>query len=59
MKRKLYVTPKLEVLEIKSPLLMLTVSSEKEEAGTGHGSVGNETPDLAPTRRGTWGNLWA
>ena len=50
----------MEVLELETTQLMLTASGETGSAGTGGtvGGSGDGTPDLAPNRRGTWGNLW-
>ena len=56
--KKQYVMPVAEVVEIKSPQLMLSVSGEQSGVGKGDGSVGNNTPDLAKQKHGTWGNLW-
>ena len=55
---KQYIAPITEVVEIETPQLMLTISGEQDGVGTGSGSAGNGTPDLANDRRGRWGNLW-
>ena len=57
-KRKTYIQPTIDVVEIEMESLMQTVSSEQGQAGTGSGPVGDETPDLARKYRGTWGDLW-
>ena len=58
--KKRYIAPQMEVLELETTQLMLTASGETGSAGTGGtvGGSGDGTPDLAPNRRGTWGNLW-
>ena len=55
---KQYIAPVVKVVEIETPQLMLTLSGELDGVGTGSGSAGNDTPDLANKRRGRWGNLW-
>lgn len=57
-KKKAYIQPAIEVVGIEMESLMQTVSSEQGQTGTGSGSVGDETPDLARKYRGTWGDLW-
>lgn len=56
--KKRYVKPDMEVLEIENEILMMAMSSEQSNVGTGNGPAGDETPDLSNKRRGTWGNLW-
>ena len=56
--KKQYVMPIIDIINIEHEALMLTVSGEQSNAGTGSGTVGNETPNLSNKRRGTWGNLW-
>ena len=60
MKKKRYITPQVEVLELETPQLMVATSGETGSAGAGGnvGGSGEGTPDLAPDRRGSWGNLW-
>lgn len=58
MTKKRYIAPQLEIVTLDTPVLMLTASGETGSAGTGSGSVGDETEDLSTRRRGTWGNLW-
>ena len=54
-----YVAPTIEVVEIENQQLMLTVSGEQIEVGSGNNSgSGVGTPDLVNKRRGKWGNLW-
>ena len=48
----------MEVLELETPQLMFTTSRETSSLGTGSGSADDTTPDLATSRRGSWGDLW-
>ena len=56
--KKRYVAPIIDIVDIEYEVLMLAVSSEQSNTGTGSGTAGNDTPDLSNKRRGTWGNLW-
>ena len=59
--KKQYVTPIIDIVDIDPEFLMLTMSSEQSNAGTGNGTADDDTPDLSNKRRlrrGTWGNLW-
>lgn len=60
MKRKAYIKPTMEVIELESPPLMLILSVEDPEL-TVDGDVVIDTRDeqLVSSRRGEWGNLWA
>ena len=56
--KKQYVTPIIDIVDIEPESLMLTVSSEQTNVGTGNDTAGNDTPDLSNRHRGSWGNLW-
>lgn len=56
--KKEYLKPALEVVEYSSEILMNVTSGEQGSTGTGDGEVGDDTPDLAGRRRGSWGDLW-
>ena len=58
MIKQKYIAPRVEIVEIGAPQLMLVASGETDSTGTGGGSVGDDTEDLSTTRRGTWGDLW-
>ena len=58
MTKQKYIAPQMEIVEFDAPQLILAASGETTGAGTGSGSVGDETEDLSTTKRGTWGNLW-
>lgn len=58
MMKKEYLEPTIEVVEFASEVLMNLTSADTDGAGTGDGEAGDETPDFAGRRRGTWGNLW-
>ena len=58
MIKQKYIVPRVEIVEIVAPQLMLVASGETGGVGSGGGSVGDDTEDLSTTRRGTWGNLW-
>ena len=58
MTKQKYIAPRMEVIELEVQETILVVSGETGSAGTGEGSVGDETEDLSTTKRGTWGNLW-
>lgn len=60
MKRKAYIKPTMEVIELESEPLMLILSVEDPEL-TVDGDVVIDTRDeqLVSSRRGEWGNLWA
>ena len=57
-KKKKYIAPKMEVIELDAPQLMLSASGETGSTGTGNGEATDEDPELANGRRGTWGSLW-
>lgn len=48
----------MEIVELDAPGLILAASGETGSAGTGGGTVGDDTEDLSTTKRGTWGDLW-
>ena len=54
MKKKAYIAPQMEVIEIDT-VQMLAASAENIPVG-GNGQGGGEA--LSNDRRGTWGNLW-
>lgn len=56
--KKRYSKPIVEIIALESENLMVILSCETGEVGTGEGEVGDETPDLVVERRGEWGNLW-
>ena len=58
MTKRKYIAPRMEIVELDAPQLILAASGETGSAGTGGGYVGDETEDLSTTKRGTWGNLW-
>ena len=58
MKKQKYIAPKMEVIEFDAPLLILAASGETSSSGTGSGTAGDDDPELANGRRGTWGSLW-
>lgn len=60
MKRKVYIKPAMEVIELESEPLMLILSVEDPELPV-DGDVVIDTRDeqLVSSRRGEWGNLWA
>ena len=55
MKKKAYIAPQMEVIEIDT-VQMLAASAEDIPV-VGEGGGGTEI--LSNGRRGTWGNLWA
>ena len=46
MIKQKYITPRVEIVEIDVPQLMLVASGETDDAGTGKDPVGDETEDL-------------
>lgn len=56
--KKQYVKPVIEAIEVEYESLMTTASGETTGAGTGGGTVGDETPGLSNSHRGSWGSLW-
>ena len=58
MTKQQYIAPRMEVVELDAPQLILAASGETDSSGTGSGSVGDDTEDLARAKRGTWGDLW-
>ena len=59
--KKIYVTPKVEMMEMETEVMMLSLSSGGSSGldGTSWGgeSGGDKEAD-ASGRRGSWGNLW-
>lgn len=58
MTKQKYIAPRMKVIELEVQETILVVSGETGSAGTGGGSVGDETEDLSNRRRGEWGDLW-
>ena len=58
MTKQKYIAPQVEIVEFDVRETILAASGETSGAGTGSGSVGDETEDLSAGRRGTWGSLW-
>ena len=56
--KKIYIKPEIKAVEFDSAVLMNVASNGIHQEETGDEKVGNETPDLANQRRGSWGNLW-
>ena len=58
--KKVYIAPKMEVMEIEYDALMLTVSASGEDGLDGTESGGSMSGGSADAngRRDTWGNLW-
>ncbi len=61
--KKQYTTPTIEVvtIELERVFAGSNDSSNDHDQTTGNvgdKEVGDETPDFASSRRGTWGNLW-
>ena len=57
MKKKNYIAPAIEAMEVEYESLMATISGETGGAGVGSGTAGNG-PELVNKRRGSWGDLW-
>ncbi len=58
MKKKMYVTPALEVISLTTNKM---IAASSPEGGFDGGGEGETTPDLAPGQRpveGDWGNMW-
>ena len=55
MKKKTYIKPEMEVIDIEPQQMMTT--SPGTEPGFGSGDADSSDP-LSTGRRGTWGNLW-
>ena len=59
MKRKQYISPSVQSVDLDTSELMLTVSGESTDAGVGDGNVGDETPDLVSKHNGAhWNHSW-
>ena len=56
--KKTYIKPVIKEVEFDSAILMNVASNGIHKEETSDEKVGNETPDLANQRRGTWGSLW-
>lgn len=59
--KKQYTKPIIEVAVIELERMFAgspDSSNDQATGGVGEGSSGDEDPDLANYRRGTWGNLW-
>ena len=53
-----YKKPVAESVLLETKSIMTTTSAETGGANVGNKPVGGNTPDLAGTGRGEWGNLW-
>ena len=56
--KKLYLKPNIETVEVEYETLMLPMSGEQGEVGTGDKPVGDEVEGLSSSRRDSWGSLW-
>lgn len=58
-RKKTYIIPTMEIIELETQSLMLAFSGTESLPGTGSGgdSEGGMEGD-ANSRRGEWGNLW-
>ena len=56
MKKRMYVTPLAEVVEVESTTLM--AGSDARTMGYTDQEASNEHEALAGERRGRWGSLW-
>ena len=60
IKRKTYMTPTIEVHELDTPPIMLTMSVENPGLIiNSNTSINTRDEQLGRTKRGTWGNLWS
>ena len=59
MEKKQYIAPTMEMMELESETLMLSLSGEQGglEGTTSGGSLSGGEAD-ASGRRGNWGDLW-
>ena len=55
MKKKVYIAPQMEVIEIDTVQML---AASKPEIGVGDGEVDADGA-WSNRHRGTWGNLWA
>ena len=60
--KQTYIKPEMEIVEMDTEALMLTMSTPEGNNGLGGTSWGGGTDEEfeadANRRRGTWGNLW-
>lgn len=58
MKKKMYVTPTLDIIQLVGGSVMLSGSSPQDGFDKGDGDY--NTPELAPEQRPTndWGKIW-
>lgn len=56
--KQIYIAPEMNVVELDTEAMMLTISAPGEDYPTWEGPASGLEAD-APVRRGTWGNLWA
>lgn len=60
IKRKEYIAPSMEVHEMETSPLMLTLSVESPGIIIdGNASIDTRDEQLGRTKRGTWGDLWS
>lgn len=60
MKRKEYIAPTIEVHEMETSPLMLTLSVETPGIVIdGNTSINTRDEQLVRTKRGVWGDLWS
>lgn len=56
--KKRYYPPQAGFVKLVAGPIMNIIVASRIEIGTGGGSAGDDTPELAPKPRGEWGNLW-
>ena len=56
--KQTYIAPEMEVMEIETETMMLSLSAEGSLDGTGSGGYGSGMEADVNKRRGQWGNLW-
>lgn len=56
--KQTYIAPEMEVVEIETETMMLSLSADESLPGTGWGDDGTGKDADVNKRRGQWGNLW-
>ena len=56
--KQTYIAPEMEVVEIDTETMMLSLSAEDSLEGTTDGGSGSGMEADVNKRRGKWGNLW-
>ena len=56
--KRIYIKPVFEVVEVEFESLMTALSNETDSTGSSNETAGDEFPNLAGGRRGSWGSLW-